>query len=546
MDMDNKRVILAVVLSLLVIVVWSYFFAPKYQQPAQAPTQEQAAEQAPGTAQPAIQGEPGDSEFGMQSEAPLIEAFEPVAGQDVTVDTPLFKAVFTSQGGILKRFELKKYKQTIDLDSDPVNLISPAATHKGAMGLLLNGTATWRKGDWASPEGDLQLAASESGEMVFKGRVGSVDVIRTYTFDAGSYLIKENVGVQNTTDSQVNALLGFTMAATDMTKGGGNRYNQTKVSWLSVDGKEDETDTGDLGTGISFDNGIRWGAVQSNYFMVAAAPEGDNIVLKSKYEDDVYRVALVREAEYLLPGVTGSFACNYYLGPVDDDMLAGAPSNLEAVVTYGWFDIISKPLLKALKFFQSLVGNWGVAIIILTIIIKIIFWPLSHKSYKSMNKMKKIQPLMAEIREKYKGDREKMNQEMMQLYKTYKVNPAGGCLPMLLQIPVFIGLYQALLYSIELRHASFIPHVPFTDIIWLADLSAKDPFYVSPIIMGASMFLQQKMTPSPGDPTQAKIMLFMPVVFTFIFLNFPAGLVVYWLCNNILSIAQQWWLLRKA
>jgi len=546
MDMDTKRVVLAVVLSLLVIVGWSYFFAPQYQEPQPQPQPQQQTAQAPqGQAQPAIQPAPGETEFDMGETMPM-EAFEPVPGQDVTVETPLFTAVFSSQGGILKSFKLKKYDLTIDKDSDPVNLVGMAATHKGVMGLLLNGSATWRKGKWSAPEGGLTLAEGESGELVFRGRVGSVEIARTFTFDAGSYLIKERTGVQNTTESQINALVGFTMAATDMTKGGSNRYNQTKVSWLSADGKKDEHDTDDLGTGLSFDNGIRWGAVQNNYFMVAAAPEAENLTLKAKFEEDVYRVALMGESEYILPGVAGAFACDYYLGPVDDDELAGAPGNLEAVVTYGWFDIISKPLLKALKFFQGMVGNWGVAIIILTIIIKIIFWPLSHKSYKSMNKMKKIQPLMAEIREKYKGDREKMNQEMMQLYKTYKVNPAGGCLPMLLQIPVFIGLYQALLYSIELRHASFITHVPFTDIIWLADLSAKDPFYVSPIIMGASMFLQQKMTPSPGDPTQAKIMLFMPVIFTFIFLNFPAGLVVYWLCNNILSIAQQWWLLKKA
>ncbi|NMC51073.1 MAG: membrane protein insertase YidC, partial [Desulfovibrio sp.] len=176
---------------------------------------------------------------------------------------------------------------------------------------------------------------------------------------------------------------------------------------------------------------------------------------------------------------------------------------------------------------------------------KILFWPLTHKSYKSMDQMRKLQPHMAQIREKYKDDRQKMNEEMMRLYKTYKVNPAGGCLPMLVQIPVFIGLYQALLNAIELRHAPFITHVPFTDIIWLADLSVKDPFYVTPIIMGATMFLQQKMTPAPGDPTQAKIMLALPVVFTFMFLNFPSGLVVYWLVNNVLSIAQQWHLMRK-
>jgi len=222
-----------------------------------------------------------------------------------------------------------------------------------------------------------------------------------------------------------------------------------------------------------------------------------------------------------------------------------APQNLSAAIDYGWFDFVAKPLLKLLHFFYSYVGNYGVAIILLTVLIKAIFWPLSHKSYKSMEQMKKLQPLLSQLREKYKGDRQKMNEEMMQLYKTYKVNPAGGCLPMIVQIPVFFGLYQALLHSIELRHAAFITHLPFTNLIWLADLSAKDPFYITPLIMGATMFIQQKMTPAPGDPTQAKIMLLMPVVFTFMFLNFPSGLVVYWLVNNIISIAQQWWMLRK-
>ena len=179
-------------------------------------------------------------------------------------------------------------------------------------------------------------------------------------------------------------------------------------------------------------------------------------------------------------------------------------------------------------------------------IIKLLFWPLSHKSYKSMEQMKKLQPMMAKIREKYADDREKMNSEIMQLYKTYKVNPAGGCVPMLLQIPVFFALYQALLGAIELRHAAFITHLPFTDMIWLADLSAKDPYYITPLVMGATMFLQQRMSPPMGDPMQAKIMMFMPVVFTFLFLNFPSGLVVYWLVNNVLSIAQQWLMIRKS
>ena len=189
------------------------------------------------------------------------------------------------------------------------------------------------------------------------------------------------------------------------------------------------------------------------------------------------------------------------------------------------------PLLIVLKFIYNYVGNYGIAIIILTILIKIIFWPLGNKSYKSMKEMQKLQPKMQELREKYKDDKQKLSQETMALYKTHKVNPLGGCLPIVIQIPVFFGLYKVLLYAIELRHSPFF--------FWIQDLSAKDPYYITPIVMGATMFMQQKMTPTMGDPMQAKIMLFMPVVFTFLFLNFPSGLVIYWLFNNIISIGQQ-------
>ncbi|MBU4242809.1 MAG: membrane protein insertase YidC, partial [Proteobacteria bacterium] len=174
------------------------------------------------------------------------------------------------------------------------------------------------------------------------------------------------------------------------------------------------------------------------------------------------------------------------------------------------------------------------------------FWPLSQRSYASMEQMKKLQPMVQKLREKYGDDKQRLNQETMALYKTYKVNPMGGCLPMVVQIPVFFGLYKALLGAVELRHAPFIANVPFTDLPWLADLSAKDPYYVTPLIMGATMFLQQKMTPSAGDPTQQKIMMLMPVVFTFMFLQFPSGLVIYWLLNNVLSIGQQLLIVRSS
>ena len=207
--------------------------------------------------------------------------------------------------------------------------------------------------------------------------------------------------------------------------------------------------------------------------------------------------------------------------------------------------MIAKGLLWLLEFFQKYVNNWGVAIILLTVLIKALFWPLTAKSYASMEKMKKLQPHMVAIREKHKDNKELMNKEVMALYKTYGVNPASGCVPILIQMPVFFGLYQALLTSIELRHAPFITYLPGTDIIWLADLSAKDPFYITPIIMGLTMFIQQKMSPPATDPTQQKIMMFLPLIFTAMFLSFPSGLVVYWLVNNVLSIAQQRMMAKK-
>jgi YidC/Oxa1 family membrane protein insertase len=226
---------------------------------------------------------------------------------------------------------------------------------------------------------------------------------------------------------------------------------------------------------------------------------------------------------------------------------------LDEAVNFGWFDIIAKPFLWIMNHIYGVIPNYGVAIILLTVLTKILLWPLGNKSYKSMSEMKRVQPLMTEIREKYKNDKQKMNQEMMNLYRTYKINPMGGCLPMVVQIPVFFALYRMLYEAIELRHAPFVG--------WINDLSAPDrlfdfpfsiPFMEPPygipvltIVMGASMFLQQKMSPAPGDPAQAKIMMFMPLIFTFIFINFSSGLVLYWLVNNILSIAQQYYVQKK-
>jgi YidC/Oxa1 family membrane protein insertase len=303
---------------------------------------------------------------------------------------------------------------------------------------------------------------------------------------------------------------------------------------------------------------IAWMAYEDDFFISAVIPDGAS---EGTFSGRLLSSGIL-EGTYRLPPISlgtsekASSKFILYLGPRDLDAMKMVGKGLEAAVDFGFFDIIAKPLLYVLRFFNQFIHNYGLSIILLTILVKILFWPLTHKSYKSMKEMQKLQPRMAKIREKYKGNKEQMNKEMMALYKTYKVNPASGCLPMIIQIPVFFALFRILGNSIELRHAPFV--------LWIKDLSAPDrlfnfefgfsvpamePPYGIPVLtllMGASMFIQQKMTPTPGDPTQAKIMLFLPVIFTFLFINFPSGLVLYWLVNNILSIWQQYLILKKS
>jgi len=226
-----------------------------------------------------------------------------------------------------------------------------------------------------------------------------------------------------------------------------------------------------------------------------------------------------------------------YAGPKDYDRLKELNVGLEHIIDFGFFSILARPLFWILKLFYRFMGNYGWAIVLLTIVVRIPFIPLLSKGQKSMNKLKELQPRLNEIREKYKKDPQRMQKEMMEIYRKYKVNPMGGCLPILLQIPVFFALYKVLMIAIELRGAPFM--------LWIRDLSAKDPYYILPIVMGITMVIQQKMTPTSVDPRQNKIMMFMPVIFTFLFLNFASGLVLYWLVNNILSIAQQMYTNRK-
>ncbi len=544
--MDDKRTFLAIGLSILILLAWSPLSEYMGWAPKRTPVQQEAIEAQPQS-QTASTAQQEQSEQGTQSPptSTPIPIFTPSAGREVKVETPLYSAVLYTGGGILRSFELKNYNATIDENSPRINMISSDAAQTAPLGLTINGQPSWSTGEWAFSGSDLNLAAGQKGELTFTGLVDGIRVTRKITFDADTYLLTEKTFVGAADQTSRNVRMGFIVAATPF---GGSSYDPTRLAWDSNGSFEEETSSSTLAEqGILEQGTFLWAGVMSNYFMNLTAPaETQNLTLKGRVQGSVWRLALERPEQPTPAGGEFSTTTNWWLGPKDKNLLVTAPNDMISALHYGMFSIIARPLLVILDFFHSYVGNWGIAIILLVCLIRICFWPLSQKSYKSMNQMKKLQPMMEKLREKYKDDKQALNREVMQLYKTYKVNPAGGCLPILVQIPVFIGLYQALLNSIELRHAAFIDHIPFTDIIWLADLSAADPYYITPIVMGLTMFLQQRLTPAAGDPTQQKVMMFMPIVFTAMFLNFPAGLVLYWLCNNILSIGQQWWMLRKA
>ncbi len=538
--MDIKRLIPAIVICIVIMLGWSKLsvymgWAPDPELQRQA--QQQAQQQAPveGGAQPG----PASTTL------PEIQAFTPAPGRTITISTPLYEAGLYTGGGFLESFRLTRYnvESSKDADAEKVNLVGPLARGKAPLGLLLDGKPTWAGVEWGTDSSDLRLNAGETGAIRLTGVVDGITVVRELTFDANTYLIHENIYL--TGGQERSARLGIAVSAEDLSFGA-SQYNQTGAAWRVNDSLKEVTDTDDLAKGMSASGAVQWAGVMSKYFMTAVAPvDTAGLGMRARYEDEVFRAVVEKSDVRLAPGQTVESSWNYWIGPKDRELLQAAPNNLASSVDMGMFGFIGKILLSLLNFFHSYVGNYGVAIILLTVLVKLILSPLSYKSYKSMERMKKLQPMITKLREKHGDDRAAISRETMALYRTYKVNPAGGCLPMIVQIPVFFGLYQALLNALELRHASFISTLPFTDLTWMADLSVKDPLYISPIVMGVTMFLQQKLTPTTGDPTQAKIMMLMPVIFTVMFINFPAGLVIYWLTNNVLSIAQQWWMLRK-
>ena len=545
----EKRAIIAVVLSLIILVAYQHFFAPPPPPPEKAATSQEKTPAAtkPGNETTAATPAAGQTAAATAPAAqPLQITAEP--GKDVIIETPLYTAVFDTRGARLKDWRVKKYLDKQGEGAKPIDLAAEGLGEKRPFGL------EFTEANFPfSPEANFQVDTEslKLGPEKDKGTIAfswdspeGLRVIQELTFHADGYRVEINLKMLNTSSHPLEGRPGYVWngkihVAPDsggmacMPGSGGSSGAEVPPFTTLVKKELHEIEIKDLKEDKRFTQNVQWGGFQNKYFLAALVPqksEGTELILK-KVSDLAGALHIAGPKAQLQPGT--QFAQGYimYLGPKDLDILKSFNYDLDRALDFGWFDIVAKPMAYVMKFFYKYTGNWGLAIIFLTVLIKILFWWPTHISYKSMKEMKKIQPEMVKLKEKYKDDKEKLNKETMDLYKRYKVNPASGCLPMVIQIPIFFALYKVLLYSIEIRHAPFYG--------WIHDLAAADPYYISPILMGASMFIQQWMTPSTGDPTQAKMMLIMPVVFTFMFLSFPTGLVIYWFFNNILSIGQQ-------
>jgi YidC/Oxa1 family membrane protein insertase len=542
----EKNAIIAFVLSMAIFGAYFLFFSPK-ETPG--PPKDQTAKTIPDQKQsPTVSSSPATEKTDTPAMKPAVLK---QSGRDIVVKTRLFEAVFSEEGASLKSHKLMAYKEKLGV-KDPKEMIhiDQPASFPMQLEWIKKSQPEFAQARFAADKDSLILNPEQpKGTVTFRwtSRQG-LTLIKTYTLSNDSYRIDLDIQVINNTSQPLDDNLALVLENRFPPSSDNSGAFQGALRF--IDGKYKETALGKVDKEEILTGKIRWGALADTYFMGAIVPLEDQqtVSLKvSKPAPEVLKMTFVASPWTLAAKEEKKIRYALYFGPRDTKILQPLGLELEKAVNFGFFDIVSKPLLWVLRFFNGFLHNYGWSIIILTILVKILFWPLTHKSYKSMKDMQKLQPKIAKLREKHKDNREKLNQETMALYKTYKVNPLGGCLPMVIQIPVFFALYSLLGYAIELRHAPFF--------LWINDLSAPDrlsigiqiPYVgngipVLTLLMGASMFIQQKMTPTTGDPTQAKMMLFLPVIFTFMFINFAAGLVLYWLVNNVLSIGQQYYI----
>jgi YidC/Oxa1 family membrane protein insertase len=539
----DKRTILAIVLSLILVMGYQYFFlkkpAPEQGQQTSVQETSDVAAKKEVTEDKTITAEPPSPEKSIVKKADI-----GTVGKDIEVITPLYTAIFNTKGAALKSFKLNNYHISLKSDSGLVELVNSKDDMDYPLSLSFSKSSINIASNLIYETNqktvDLTKLMNEKKLIFTRSFPEEVTIEKIYTFYPDKYTFDLEVRVVNLSKEilKQSALLSWNQYVDPEAKS--SRYDhEGPISYIK--GEIETEKIKKLGSPKILGPDISWAGHESKYFIASAIPQQPSLtnLVISKDSQNIVSVSLEGPKNIILPGQSGTFQYALYLGPKDYSILKGEGVGLENSISFGsWLKWLALPLLTALKFIYNYVHNYGIAILIMTVLVKLIFWPLGNISYRSMKQMQNLQPKIDAIREKHQGDKAKVNQEVMALYKTYKVNPMSGCLPMLIQLPVFLGLYKALLYSIELRHSPFI--------FWIQDLSAKDPYYITPVIMGATMFLQQKMSPQPGgDQMQAKMMMWMPVIFTFMFLSFPSGLVIYWLFNNVISIGQQYFVNKR-
>ncbi|MDO3378217.1 membrane protein insertase YidC [Geoalkalibacter halelectricus] len=531
--MENKNTLIAILLMLVVWIGFTVLYPPPTAPPV---TDEDSVVASAETRAEA----PDRSLAPVDGIAPLDP---PAVARILEVVTDKVRMEIEEHTATIRRIELLQYQETMAADASPVVVLDTLGITRGT--LQLGGTDGFSGANQATfslvdrPGDTLRLAAGESRELVFQGQITDGVVVRKIiTLSGDSYQVPVSVELVHQGASPLSGNISLTLVQPWDESMAGTMYEFVGPS-THAGGKKRKDKVDDLRRGESiYTQDVLWTGFEKKYFFNGLVTLDQGAERARVFRvNDVIGNSLVTPYQTLQPGERMEFEFFAFFGPKDFNLLQSLGHQLSDAVDFGFFGFLARPLLHVLVFFNGFLHNFGLAIILLTVIIKILFWPLTQKSFNSMKAMQKLQPEMQKLREKYKEDKQRMNLELMNLYKEHRVNPLGGCLPMLVQIPVFFALYKVLMVSIEMRHAHFF--------LWITDLSAKDPFYVTPLLMGASMFLQQKLTPTTLDPIQAKIFLAMPIIFTVLFLNFPAGLVLYWLVNNVLTIGQQVMIHRK-
>lgn len=545
--METIRIILIAAILAVGLLLWNQWLADYPSIPAPVVTQSSTSQSSPVAALPASAT---TTVATTNTTTPLQTPAVTTSANMVHIQTDVFNATIDTHGGNIVNVSLPKYPTAIDQPKTPFILLNndPKTLYVAQSGLLSQAGPDTAQGQavYSTAQNDYTLLADQNDldvKLTWQNQQG-LSVTKIFHFQRGSYLIPVTYQITNNSKtawngqfyaqiqrkkvppvktgpfSISNTYLGAAISSPD------KRYEQ--ISFNKMDSEDLDRTVPD-----------GWIAMIQHYFLSAWIPnENETHQFYSKVlPDEVYTIGMIGNPIQIAPGQTKEIGSKIYIGPEITNVLKKIAPGLDLTVDYGVLWFISMAIFSLMKHIYNIIGNWGWSIVLVTLIIKLLFYKLSETSYRSMAAMRKLQPKIQLLKERYGDDRQKLTQATMELYKNEKINPLGGCLPMLVQIPVFLALYWVLVESVELRQAPFI--------LWIHDLSVKDPYYVLPLLMGLTIFIQQKMSPTTLDPTQAKVMMMLPIIFTALFLSFPAGLVLYWVVNNSLSIIQQWYILRR-